>query len=133
LWLGRAGLLVVDRLLAERDHAVQSRLHLAPGTALDGPRRAGPFTVAPLGEGMGVEAAEGEHSPWLGARTTAPLLRLGGTARPGKPFGWALLRPPWQITALDRDRVTITRDSGEELVIPLPAGWPEAAGVEVAA
>ena len=111
VWVPGAGVVVVDRLRADRPHAVRTRLHLAPGVRMDD------FRVAALGGGE-VLRRDGFYSPFLGRKEPIDVLEDAREIAPEAPFGWSLLRGHAQVTGLVRDRLELVRD-GRTLNIPL--------------
>jgi uncharacterized heparinase superfamily protein len=90
-WVPGAGLVVVDRLIAGRQHTAVSRLHLAPGQRTDG-SSIGPLVLVGLGVGGGVEVEPSLHAPYLAQTIAAATVvrRWSGTG--GALTGWSLLR-----------------------------------------
>jgi hypothetical protein len=117
VWLPRTGVVVVDRLRARRDHAIRTRLHLAPGVPCCGPTVGG-FHVRALGGGE-TRKTEGAYSPFLGRKVPIDVLEDVRTVQPDSPFGWSLLRNGARVTRLELDRLDVSRDGDSALSVPL--------------
>jgi len=119
VWLPGDGLVVIDLLRCREPHRIRSSLHLAPGAALDGAHRVGPYMVNALGLGPVVRPRDGQCAPYLGTRVRSAVLEDSRAVGPETPFGWSLLRGDAAVSALARDRLTITRGDGSSIDVPL--------------
>ena len=92
-WVPGGGLVVLDRLRAQRPHATVSRLPLAPGIrAADAPLR-----FIPLGAGGEPAVEPGAYSPHFGSTQPIEVVTRRARLAPGEVTGWALLRPGYEV------------------------------------
>jgi uncharacterized heparinase superfamily protein len=91
-WLPGDGVVVLDVLVAQRPHRVRSALQLAPGVVLGPGDRLGPYRLEQLGSLAPLTTEPGRYAAFLGRAVETAVVRQAGEARPGEPFGWALVR-----------------------------------------
>lgn len=118
-WLPGDGLVVIDELLAEHPHRVRSRLHLAPGTSVQG-NRIGPLCLRTLGSGPTYDVLEGSFSPYIGTLGPIQVIERSLLSQPHVPFGWALLRPHARA-ALEGRMLTVERSDGQRFDLEITA------------
>jgi hypothetical protein len=120
VWAPSVGLVVVDRLGAERPHRVRSTLHLAPGVDVTERGATSGATIGALGEGASMRREAGIYSPYLGSTVSAPVLQDTRTVDPWQLFGWSILRPGWRTGALSAASVILERDDAVTITVALP-------------
>jgi len=120
VWLGAAGIVVVDRLLCREPHEVASRLHFAPG--IEAPLDAqlpGGLRFSDLGRSSSPRIGRGDRSPFIGAAEPITVVEMSGTIRPGERFGWMLTAEEMDVR-LEGAGLEIVRPDGPALRIGLP-------------
>jgi hypothetical protein len=117
VWLGQAGMVVVDRLDCSERHGVVSRIPLAEGlSAAEGTVLPGGIRLRGLG-GLGRSAPVAAwRAPYLGTELPIEMAELRGSVEPGQRFGWSLLREGYEAHLSDG----ILSVSGPGLDLGLP-------------
>jgi hypothetical protein len=113
VWLGRDGLVLVDRLLCALPHTVISRLHFAESITTPLDHLPGELTLRELAPGS-LRTVSGERSPHIGTSVPIAVAEWSGRVSPRQPFGWAMTRPGVAVER-DGDFVTIETTTGPPL------------------
>jgi uncharacterized heparinase superfamily protein len=108
IWVPGEGAVVVDRLECRGQHAIHSRLQLAPG--LEPGRTSVVITPIP----GATETERVWHAPYLGTRVEASALVVQLTIGTRTPFGWSILRPGTTARLSTDDAVEVIR--GQDVV-----------------
>jgi hypothetical protein len=93
VWLGEAGLVVVDRLEAVERHEVLCRIPLAEGlSAAEDAALPGDLRLRHLGQLGPRRVVSGPRFPHFGKTVAIEMAEVGGAVAPGERFGWSILR-----------------------------------------
>lgn len=111
VWLGRAGAVVVDRLLCAEAHEVRSRLHFAETVERPLGALSGGLLLRPLPGNAAATTVAGARSPYLGRTVPIAVAETAGRVEPGRPFGWSIARPEVGV-AVDGATVVIQPAAG---------------------
>lgn len=116
VWLGQAGLVVIDRLEALDRHDVVSRIPLAEGlSASDGAKLPGDLRLRAIGRLHRSDPVVGWRAPYLGSKVRIEMAELRGALEPGQRFGWSILREGYEALLTD----AVLRVSGPGLDLSL--------------
>jgi uncharacterized heparinase superfamily protein len=107
VWVPAGGLVVIDRLICDREHSAASYVHLGPGLDWDG-SASGSLEIRALGAGSAPASEAGCYAPFIG--TAIPATTITRQARLGSDdlAGWALLRPGF-TASLRGNRLSLER------------------------
>ena len=120
VWLGAAGMVVLDRLLCRCPHQIASRLHFAPwiDAPLE-PQLPGSLRFSQLGSSISRRIRRGERAPFIGAAEPIKVLEMSGSVRPGERFGWMLTHEEVEVR-IDGAGLEIFRPESPALRINFP-------------
>jgi hypothetical protein len=122
LWIPGDGVVLVDRLVSGSRHAISSALHFHPGVGMCTKGIVGSFAVVPLGsDGVGADVSlePQRYAPYLGSMQAATRVSTQREATSSDVFGWSLLRPNARVTRIESGAITVIRQDGSVVDIPL--------------